>query len=154
MHRAVDESGSDTDAGGAAKPRSNTSDQQPPKPGGTPKPPKPGNQKHPSDTKKSPPSGPMATVTKLSMSKNLTSARAVTMSAHVSPAHRTTGAPPETGTINFTVDGSSSGRIPLTNKRASVKVKLTPGNHTATAKYSGDSAHSPSDSGPTTFAVS
>jgi hypothetical protein len=56
--------------------------------------------------------------------------------------------------VNFTVDGASSGPVPLTNNRASVKVKLSPGKHTASAKYSGDPSHSPSDSGPVSFTVS
>lgn len=105
-------------------------------------------------TPKKPQSGPMATMTKLSTSKNPTSARAVTLAARVSPAHRSTGAPKETGTVNFTVDGASSGPVPMSNNRASVKVKLSPGKHTASAKYSGDQAHSASDSGPTSFTVS
>lgn len=103
--------------------------------------------------KKPPQSGPMATVTKLSMSKTLTATRPVAMSARVSPAHRTVGAPPETGTVVFTVDGSSSGPLPVASNRVAVKIKLAAGKHTAGAKYSGDSAHSPSESGPVSFTV-
>ncbi|MFD0637088.1 Ig-like domain-containing protein [Catenulispora yoronensis] len=106
-----------------------------------------------SGSKKAPESGPMATVIKLSLSKKLLSTRPLTMSARVSLAHRTVGAPRETGTVVFSVDGSSSGPVAVTNNRASAKVKLSPGRHTAVAKYSGDSAHSPSDSGPMSFTV-
>jgi len=128
------------------KPKSGSSTGKPPK-STTPKTPKPGGSK-------SSESGPMATITKLSMSKNLTSARPLTMSARVSLARRAPGAPKESGTVTFTVDGASSGPIPMNNNRASVKVKITPGKHTAIAKYSGDKSHSPSDSGPLSFTVS
>ncbi|MBW8805040.1 MAG: Ig-like domain repeat protein [Catenulisporales bacterium] len=107
-----------------------------------------------SGSKKSSPSGPMATVTKLSLSKAPTATRPVTMSARVSPAHRTVGAPPETGTVVFTVDGSSSEPLQVASNQVTVKIKLAAGEHTASAKYSGDSAHSPSESGPVSFTVS
>ncbi|GAA1954489.1 Ig-like domain-containing protein [Catenulispora subtropica] len=149
MHRVADPSTTD-----GASPDSGGTDRKPPS-SNTPKTPKSDNQKTPkSGPKKSPESGPVATVTKLSMGKKLTSTRAVTMSARVSMAHRTAGTPRETGTVDFFVDGSSSGPIPISSNRASVKVKLSPGKHTATAKYSGDSAHSASESGPVSFTVS
>jgi len=75
------------------------------------------------------------------------------MSARVSEAHRTVGAQPATGTVVFTVDGASSGPIPLTAGQAAVGVKMGPGNHTASAKYSGDASHAASDSGPMSITV-
>jgi hypothetical protein len=102
---------------------------------------------------KSSSSGQAATVTKLSVSKVATASKPVTMSARVSLAHRTAGAPPATGTMVFTVDGASSRPVPLTGGKVLVKVKLDPGEHTASAKYSGDDEHAPSDSGPVSVMV-
>jgi len=84
------------------------------------------------------------TVTRLSVSN---SDGIVTMSARVSPAHRGSGASAATGSVTFTVDDASSGPIPMSGGKAMVQVELGPGRHTASAKYSGDAEHAPSDSG-------
>lgn len=89
-----------------------------------------------------------ATVTKLSVSRSTTDDGILTMSARVSPAHRTVGASAVTGSVVFTVDGASSGPIPLTGGRAMVQAEVGPGEHTVTAAYSGDDEHMPSDSEP------
>jgi hypothetical protein len=70
------------------------------------------------------------------------------MAARVSPAHRSPGASAVTGSVVFTLDGTSSGPIPLTGGRAMVQAETGPGEHTASVKYSGDAEHSPSESGP------
>lgn len=70
------------------------------------------------------------------------------MTAQVSPAHQSPGATEATGTVVFSVDGASSEPIPLSGGRAVVKAELGPGEHTASAAYSGDAEHAPSDSGP------
>ncbi|ACU71125.1 putative outer membrane adhesin like protein [Catenulispora acidiphila DSM 44928] len=88
-----------------------------------------------------------ATVTKLSVAK-VAEDGTVTMTARVSPAHRTAGAAEATGSVEFSIDGASSGPIPLSSGRAMVQAEVGPGEHTASAKYSGDTEHAPSDSGP------
>ena len=88
------------------------------------------------------------TVTKLSVSSTPADDGTLTMTARVSPAHRTPGASPATGSVVFSVDGASSEPIPLSGGRAMVQVELGPGEHTASATYSGDSEHAPSESGP------
>ncbi|MEZ0113120.1 hypothetical protein ABH920_007145 [Catenulispora sp. EB89] len=88
--------------------------------------------------------GMSETVTRLSVSN---SDGIVTMSARVSPAHRGSGASAATGSVTFTVDDASSGPIPMSAGKAMVQVELGPGRHTASAKYSGDAEHAPSDSG-------
>jgi hypothetical protein len=101
------------------------------------------------------PSGPVQTVTRIHTPKAPAAARAITVTAHVGPAHRgRPGAvPAETGTVVFTVDGTASAPLPVKASRASEKVKLAAGKHTIDAKYSGDSAHDGSDSGPVTIEV-
>jgi hypothetical protein len=93
------------------------------------------------------------TVTKLSISNTPSDDGTLTMSARVSMAHRTSGASPATGTVVFSVDGASSEPIPLSGGRATVQVEMGPGEHTASAKYSGDAEHAPSDSGPVSVAA-
>ena len=63
--------------------------------------------------------------------------------------HRTS----ETGSITFTVDGKALGPVRISHGRALEKLTLPPGNHTASASYSGDDNYSPSESTPVTFAV-
>lgn len=92
--------------------------------------------------------GMVDTVTKVSVSSTRADDGSLTMTARVSPAHRTPGASPATGTVEFFLDGASSGPVPLANGRASVQIDLGPGEHTVGAKYSGDAEHAPSDSGP------
>jgi hypothetical protein len=91
------------------------------------------------------------TVTKVSVSN--ADDGTMTMSARVSTAHRTTGAAPATGTVEFFLDGASSGPIPLSGGRASVQIELAPGEHTGSAHYSGDAEHAPSDSGPVSLSA-
>ena len=88
-----------------------------------------------------------ATVTKLSVSKAGADGT-VTMVARVSPAHRTAGAAEVTGSVVFSLDGASSGPVPMSGGRAMVQAEVGPGEHTASAKYVGDPEHGPSDSGP------
>ena len=92
--------------------------------------------------------GMVDTVTKVSVSSTRADDGSLTMAARVSPANRTPGASAATGTVEFFLDGASSGPIPLSNGHASVQIDLGPGDHTASAKYSGDAEHAPSDSGP------
>ena len=112
----------------------------------------PGGPKNPAPK---PPSGPVQTVTRVSTGKVLTAAKAVTISAHVAPARRSApGTKGETGTVVFTVDGTASSPIPVAKNRAAEKLKLTAGKHTVSAKYSGDSTHTASESGPVSITVS
>lgn len=60
----------------------------------------------------------------------------------------------ETGTVTFVVDGKSLPPVKISHGRALEKLTLPPGNHTATASYSGDDHYNPSQSTPITFAVS
>lgn len=60
----------------------------------------------------------------------------------------------ETGSITFVVDGKSMPPVQISHGRALEKLTLPPGNHTATASYSGDGSYNPSQSTPVTFAVS
>ena len=120
--------------------------------GGTTGPGGPGGPSHPTPK---PASGPVQTVTKVSTGKTLTVAKAVTLSAHVSPARRSApGTKAETGTVIFTVDGTASSPVPIAKNRAAEKIKLTAGKHTISAKYSGDTDHTASDSGPLSITVS
>jgi hypothetical protein len=104
-----------------------------------------------------PSNGPVRTVTKVSAPKAPKAAKALTISARVSPARRGPGtkakAKAETGTVVFTVDGTASAPVRVAANKASEKVKLAAGEHTISAKYSGDSAHAPSDSGPVDITV-
>lgn len=59
----------------------------------------------------------------------------------------------ETGSVTFTVDGKTLKAVPLSRGRASEKVDLPAGEHTATASYSGDGNYLSSDSAPITFTV-
>lgn len=101
-----------------------------------------------SDNMQNPEQGLVDTVTKVSVSSTRADDGSLTMTARVSPAHRTPGDSPATGTVKFFLDGASSGPVPLANGRASVQIDLGPGEHTAGAQYSGDAEHAPSDSGP------
>ncbi|MBS2964220.1 Ig-like domain repeat protein [Actinocrinis puniceicyclus] len=65
--------------------------------------------------------------------------------------HRRTS---ETGSVVFTVDGKKLAPVRISHGRALEKLTLTPGEHTASATYSGDQHYSPSESSPVTFAVS
>ncbi len=112
-----------------------------------------GKPKGPHPTPK--PAGPVQTVTKVSTPKIPTAAKPLTLSARISPAHRSgPGSPAETGTVVFTVDGTASAPVPVAANKASEKLKLSAGKHTVSAKYSGDSAHAASDSGPVSITVS
>lgn len=62
--------------------------------------------------------------------------------------------PAETGSITFVVDGKSLPPVKVMHGRALEKLTLPPGNHTATASYSGDTNFNPSQSMSVTFAVS
>lgn len=62
--------------------------------------------------------------------------------------------PAETGSVTFVVDGKSLAPVQVSHGRALEKLKLPPGNHTATASYSGDGNYNPSKSAPVTFEVS
>jgi Bacterial Ig-like domain (group 3) len=62
--------------------------------------------------------------------------------------------PAETGSITFVVDGKSLPPVKVAHGRALEKLTLPPGNHTATASYSGDDNYNPSQASPVTFAVS
>lgn len=112
-------------------------------PGGGPRPPAPK------------PAGPVQTVTKVRTPKAPTAARPVTLTARVGLAHRGRpgSVPAESGTVVFTVDGTAAEPVTLKKGRASEKVRLSVGKHTVDAKYSGDGAHTASDSGPVTLDV-
>ena len=60
----------------------------------------------------------------------------------------------ESGTVVFTVDGKAQTPVRISQGRALEKLTLPPGNHTATASYSGDDNYGPSQSAPVTFTVS
>ena len=60
----------------------------------------------------------------------------------------------ETGSIIFTVDGKALAPVRISHGRALEKLTLPPGNHTASASYSGDDNYSASESTPVSFAVS
>lgn len=60
----------------------------------------------------------------------------------------------ETGSVIFTVDGKTLAPVRISHGRALEKLTLPPGNHTASASYSGDDNYSASESTPVTFAVS
>jgi Bacterial Ig-like domain (group 3) len=108
--------------------------------GGKPSPPKP--------------AGPVQTTTRIVMPKLLVSGKALTVSAHVSPAHRGGfGTPAESGTVIITVDGTAGSPLKLAANKASEKVKFTAGKHTVSAKYSGDAAHVASNSGEVSVTV-
>jgi Bacterial Ig-like domain (group 3) len=62
--------------------------------------------------------------------------------------------PAETGSITFVVDGKSLPPVKVSHGRALEKLTLPPGNHTATASYSGDDNFDPSQAMPVTFTVS
>lgn len=102
------------------------------------------------------PAGPVQTVTKVKMPKILTSTKTLTLSAHVSPTHRSAPRtiPAETGTVVFIVDGTAGTPVRIAANKASEKVKLVAGKHTVDAKYSGDAKHTASDSGLLTITVS
>jgi hypothetical protein len=72
----------------------------------------------------------------------------VILTARVTTAHRNSGASAATGTVVFSMDGATSESVPLSGGRAMVRAQVGPGEHTASAKYSGDAEHAPSDSGP------
>lgn len=62
--------------------------------------------------------------------------------------------PAETGSITFVVDGKALPPVKVSHGRALEKLSLPPGNHTATASYSGDDNYDASKSAPVTFTVS
>jgi hypothetical protein len=62
--------------------------------------------------------------------------------------------PAETGSITFIVDGKTLPAVQISHGRALEKLSLPPGDHTATASYSGDTNYNASKSTPVTFTVS
>ena len=59
----------------------------------------------------------------------------------------------ETGSVTFLIDGKSLKPVPLARGRAAEKIDLAPGNHTATASYSGDNNYRSSQSTQISFTV-
>jgi hypothetical protein len=60
----------------------------------------------------------------------------------------------ESGTVTFVIDGTASTPIAIHRGRASVRLTLPAGQHTVTARYSGDADHKPSESTTTSFTLS
>jgi hypothetical protein len=60
----------------------------------------------------------------------------------------------ETGSVTFVIDGKALKPIALARGRATEKIDLPAGNHTATASYSGDGNYEASQSPAVTFTVS
>lgn len=59
----------------------------------------------------------------------------------------------ETGTVTFTVDGTSGKPVTIKRGRASEQVTLAAGKHTVVASYSGDADHMSSSSAPVSFTL-
>jgi hypothetical protein len=88
----------------------------------------------------------VTTTTVLSTSGPVAYGKPLTLTATVTPQ---TAGSPVTGSVTFSLDGTTLGTVPVTNGVATLTITPTtatfkPGNHTLTASYSGDANSSPS----------